>query len=137
MDADTMGLDACRDELARLEGWVVTLNGYGNAVYRKLDDHLGMTDCGHPHQPTLDAAFAAIPEEWDINPIRVRLCAGDGSVEGIPNGKYWFVTACAQRNDQEYDNAEHRRATAQHVGTRNDAIMLAVFRLAVKLRRAQ
>lgn len=126
MDADTMGLDACRDELARMEGWKEDhLRSLRFDRWYKdgqlCEDECGITPCvcryRHPIGKTLDAAFAAIPKGWDIVYMSLQHEIGYGE------------NLC----EAEAENIK----THEVVTTSADTLMLAVFRLAVKIRRAQ
>lgn len=58
-----MTLDEIRDELARLDGWVIAYSKQFNVnSWQKGSDDKGYDD--HPIPPTLDAAFAAMPPGW-------------------------------------------------------------------------
>lgn len=82
MNVNEMTRDECRDELARMDGWVWTAIGTRSEVvhpdptstvvytrtvecapYRWIRD--GKVAIPHPYEETLDGAAAALPEGWD------------------------------------------------------------------------
>lgn len=107
-DPDTMTLDQCRDELARLMGWSLQqVDGYTIEQWRWTKDDV--RDPWHPVGTTLEAIAAAMPEGWGWATIRVQ---------------------------PESVQAEAGHRNGRVVNTTADTEPLARARLAVKCRRA-
>jgi len=120
---DTMTLDQCRDELARMMPEQYRLDGD-----EWFDRHGGNCGTSHPIPPTLDAIVAAMPEGWRLE---ITVWNVDGATHGA------IAEACPEKvcgtGHHEDDWETHKAATLR---CHADTELLARARLAVKCRRA-
>jgi SH3-like domain-containing protein len=105
INPNTMTLDEIRDWMAERKGWVKVKDSHGGDAWRhKTLMHDASSNWSHPFPPTIDAAAAAMPENYRVT---ATIYIG-------------FANSCA--------TAEHNGSTIRADG---DTEILARYRLAM------